>query len=426
MTASPLHFDVALPPLTLESGPRLPHLIVRGWWWGPSSDGERLAASVSVRPPAPEDGTTVVRRDAAAVAAVPTPRGRPLDDASVPTVLCVHALTGDARVGGDGGWWAPLVGPGKPLDPRQVRLLCFNNLGSCYGTTGAADVGFPRLSEVTGPRATPDKGAFRLPEDALPAPISTWDQARTILLALDALGVGTVDLLCGGSVGGMVALALAALAPERFPRVVPIATLDRATPWMVGWNHIGRQTVALALAQGVDPDRALALARELAHMTYRASPGLMARHGRRMAGTELPWSPTAPYAVQTYLEHQGGRLVARYDARAYVSQLDAMDHHDLGRSPPPPDPHESWTRPSGWPGLARLTGRLDAVAISSDQLFFADEIHDLVVRHRLHDHEGTWHLVHSPHGHDAFLMAWEPLATLLRTCVRRIDPERFV
>jgi homoserine O-acetyltransferase len=336
----------------------------------------------------------------------------------VPTVLCVHALTGDARVGGEGGWWEPLVGPGKPLDPRFVRVLCFNNLGSCYGTSGPADEGFPRLADVPGRGVVPDKGDFALPEAELPAPITTWDQARAILLALDALGVPRVDLACGGSVGGMIVLALAALAPERFPALVPIATLDRATPWIIGWNHIGRQMIAESLRHGVDPTRTLALARQIAHMTYRAGPGLMERHGRRTIGEQ--WTGRSPYAVQTYLENQGTKLVARFDPRAYVSQLDAMDHHDLARRPPDPDPHESWRPVDPWPGLARLRSRLDCVAIDSDELFFARDIHDMVVRYRLHGRDASWRLVQSPHGHDAFLMTWEPLRALLDGCIARV------
>lgn len=423
MSTTPLTFELALPPLTLECGASLDRVVVRGWWWGPAEEAAALAAAVQPVEPGAE-AQQVVRRSVAAQAAVPPVRGRPLAGSVVPTVLCVHALTGDARVGGPGGWWEPVVGPGEPLDPRQLRLLCFNNLGSCYGTTGPADEGFPRLAEVPGSATSPDKGGFEVPEGELPAPITSWDQARVILAALDALGIEEVQLVAGGSVGGMIALALAALAPERFPRVAAIATLDRATPWIIGWNHIGRQVVAEALRHGNDPARALALARQVAHMTYRAGAGLMERHARRLAGGGA-WDGRTPYAVQTYLEHQGTKLVKRFDPRAYISLIDAMDHHDLARPPPTPDAHEGWQVEGPWTGLARVTGRIDTVAIDTDELFFAREIHDLAVRHRLHGHEATWRLVHSPHGHDAFLMTWDPLRALLLECVRRIDPERF-
>lgn len=422
MSAPPRSFDLRLPGLRLEAGVELDPLVMRGWWWGPEDDGRRLEATVPTRPVAADEGGRAVRRSRAELDAVPRAAGPGLSEGALPTILCIHALTGDARVGGVGGWWEPVTGPGQPLDPERHRILCFNNLGSCYGSSGPGDAGFPTLAEVPGDPVTASKGDFDLPEASLPAPLTTWDQARAILLALDALGVERVDLCAGGSVGGMVALALGALAPERFGHLVPIATLDRATPWIIGWNHVGRQVIVESLRHGTDPRRTLALARQVAHMTYRAGPGLMERHGRRLAGGG-DWSARAPYAVQTYLEHQGAKLVSRFDPLAYVSMLDAMDHHDLGRAPPPPGAAESWASVSPWPGLARVQARIDAVAIDSDELFFARDVHDLVVRHRLHGHEATWELLKSPHGHDAFLMTWDPLRALLRRAVQRLTPE---
>ncbi len=427
MSAVSRQFEFALPGLTLSCGAGLERVIVRGHHEGPAEDATAFAARVDLHPadPGPE---SLVRRDAHAVAAVPSLRTGSLPD-DIPTVLCVHALTADSRVGGPGGWWSDRVGPGRPIDTRLVRVLCMNNLGSCYGTTGPADAGFPRLRDAKDRWPAPSdgfhKGRFSRPADELPAPITTWDQARVLLAALDALGIHTVDVLVGGSVGGMVALALAALAPERFPAIVPIATLDHATPWIIGWNHIARQVLSEALARGEDGTDALRFARQLAHMTYRSNAGLMARHGRAQVGTDA-WSANAPYRVQSYLTHQGDKLVRRFDPRSYLSQLDAMDHHDLATPPPPPDPHETWTRPPGpWPGLARITGRVDAVAIDTDELFFAQDLHAMVVRHRAHGGVGHWSLIRSAHGHDAFLMPSATLDDTLHGAIQRLDPERF-
>jgi len=430
VTATPRRFDLSLPPMRLACGARLDRVVVRGQHLGPDGDARDLARIVDLRPDDPASSGQITRRTVTEQDAVPAPRAGGLSS-DVPTVLVVHALTADARVAGEGGWWSDRVGPGLPFDPRLVRVLCLNNLGSCYGTSGPADEGFATLAEATDPwpdAATWTKGRFELPTGSLPAPITTWDQARVILATLDALGVHTVDLLIGGSVGGMVALALAALAPERFPRLVPIATLDRATPWIIGWNHIARQAIARALADGDDATEALSLARQIAHMTYRANAGLVARHGRKQIGVDDrpgAWSAHAPYTVQTYLQHQGSKLVARFAPKAYLSQLDAMDHHDLDVPPPAPDAHETWSVQGPWTGLSRITGRMDAVAIQSDELFFAADLHDLVVRHRAGGRAASWTLLWSPHGHDAFLMTSRVMDDTLRAAVRRIDPERL-
>jgi homoserine O-acetyltransferase len=37
------------------------------------------------------------------------------------------------------------------------------------------------------------------------------------------------------------------------------------------------------------------------------------------------------YAVQSYLEHQGSKLVSRFDAGSYVVLTEALSRHDVGR-----------------------------------------------------------------------------------------------
>ncbi|MFY0580553.1 alpha/beta fold hydrolase [Cystobacter fuscus] len=168
--------------------------------------------------------------------------------------------------------------------------------------------------------------------------------ARAILQSLDALGIERVSLVTGGSVGGMIVLCLAVLAPERFERIAPIAAASEASAWVVGWNHVARRTVLADPGYPHDCERGLELARQLATLTYRAEPGMDAHHGRgrpRPGETQAPgWSSRGHYPIQSYLEHQGAKLRARFDARSYLALLGAMDHHDLSR-PPSPTPGES-------------------------------------------------------------------------------------
>lgn len=444
-------FDLALPSITLEAGARVDHHVVRGFVWGPASDRAALAERARLlAPSALAEPTRVVRRTTAELVALAEPaerRGAPAQlDASVPTVLVVHALTGDARCAGPEGFWAPVVGPGEPLDPTRVRVVCFNLLGSCYGTSGPADEGFPTKADDAQYAAAPPlaRGDVPRPDKKLPATITTWDQARSTLLALDALGLGRVELAVGGSLGGMVVLCLAALAPERFARVCPIATMERATSWLLGWNHVGRQCIVADPGFPHAPARGLSLARQLGMMSYRAEPGLEAAQGRRMAGDDgaardasAPWSSRRAYRVQTYLEHQGAKLVERFHAGSYLALLDAMDHHDLERAPPPPGLDESWPRevplrevaPGAGPtaqagpttdgrapryGLPRTRARMLAVDIDSDQLFFPAQTAAYVERYRALGGEVETATLTSPHGHDAFLLEWEQLRVVLR------------
>lgn len=331
-------------------------------------------------------------------------------DSDLPVVLVVHALTGDMRLGGDGGWWAPLVGPGRPLDPTRAVLLCVNNLGSCYGSAGPADADFPHRDADEEPWAGLEGPGGFDPAAAcgagvrLPATITTWDQARFLLAALDAIRVERPITVAGGSVGGMIALALATLAPDRVDRVLPIAASAAAGAWIQGFNHTARMLVLSDPDSASGGGRGLELARQIAHMTYRAPAGLSERQGRRQAERER-WSAGSPYAVQTYLEYQGRKLRRRFHAGAYLAQLDAMDHHDISRRPPGTD--------AGPWGLARLTMPLTAIGIDSDMLYPAIAMRQVVDALLAHGRPAAYRELRSAHGHDGFLIEWTGMATLL-------------
>ncbi|TVQ90737.1 MAG: alpha/beta fold hydrolase [Deltaproteobacteria bacterium] len=377
--------DLPVRPFRLECGVPLPGLHVRAQVLGP--EGADLAPWAAEVGPTPQ----IVQRDPRALSDL-WARRAPTLDPEVPTIVLVHALTGDARAGGPGGWWEPLIGPGRPLDPTRTRLLCINNLGSCYGTFGPADPGFPTWSQAPGSPS----GALPPPPPWAPAPITTWDQARLLLATFDAFGIERIERIAGGSVGGMIALATQALAPERVRAVDAIATSAAASPWVLGWNQVGRQAIF------ADPRRGLELARQLAHLSYRAEEGLKERQGRRQRGRGLK----ADYAMQTYLEHHGRKLAQRFHPAAYVAQIDAMDHHDLDR-PISPDPHEGWRAGTPW-GVERLHD-VRGIGLSTDRLFPPEPLRHLVERLP----RSSFHLLDNPHGHDAFLMDWPAMATAL-------------
>lgn len=374
-TSRPFVFDLGLTPLELEAGARLARPALRGWWWGPAEAEASARAALTEVPHTPWQLTR---------ASPDAPTARGALDPRFPVILVVHALTGDMVVGGEGGWWAPLFAPGAALDPTRAHVLCFNNLGGCYGSTGPLEADFP------------DRDAPRL---------STWDQARALLAALDALGVDEVALAVGGSLGGMITLALATLAPPRFARIAPLAAASAASPWVVGLNHVQRALVARDLdTQGPAEDGAeptgLELARRLAMLSYRAEPGLERTQGRRLA-------PDGRFAIETYLEHQGRKLARRFDPRAYLAQLAAMDSHDVERAP------RGFV--GTWRGLERIEATVVAAGVDTDLLFFPTHASALAARIP----GATARTITSPHGHDAFLIELDQVDAILREVLAR-------
>ncbi|HKB56050.1 MAG TPA: alpha/beta fold hydrolase [Lacunisphaera sp.] len=342
VAAAPRIFDLALPDLALSRGGTVRSHRAHGWWWSREGD---------------------------------TPEA-PQQDAR--TVLLVHALTGRAEAGVKDGWWESVIGPGRTFDPAHYRILCFNNLGSCYGSSGPGVEGFP-----TDPNLE----------------LTSLDISRALLLALDQLGIERVHLTTGGSLGGMVTLTLAALAPERFERIAPLATSVASSAWVVGWNHVARQILRLDPNYPHNTGRGLEIARQLAMLTYRAEPGLDARQPR----PPLAKSCASDYPVQGYLEHQGGKLRKRFTAQAYELQLAAMDHHDLLQ----PLPGETK------PAINRVRASALVVDVDTDQLFTTAQTEALAQHLRTTGARVERATLHSIHGHDAFLMEWEALGPIL-------------
>ncbi|MEP6639294.1 MAG: homoserine O-acetyltransferase [Chloroflexota bacterium] len=292
-----------------------------------------------------------------------------------PQVLVIHALTGSADAAGD--WWEPLIGPGRALDTDRIGVLAANLLGGRYGTTGPTSI-----DASTG---SPYGAAF-------PA-ISTRDQARAQWRLLDALGIERLDLVLGGSLGGMVALEVALARPEAVRAVMPIAAPAATGPMAIAWNHL---QIELIDRLGLD---GLALARELAMTTYRSEADFDERFSRDIEADGRP-------SIVSYLDHQGRKIIDRFDPETYRVLARAMDRHDIGLA---------------WGGLegafARLAAggtRVTGVGIQDDILYGPRQIHVLVDAADAAGAHAEYREIRSTKGHDAFLVEWDQLTELIR------------
>jgi homoserine O-acetyltransferase len=291
-----------------------------------------------------------------------------------PQVVVIHALTGSADAAGD--WWEPLIGPGRALDTRRFGVLGANLLGGRYGSTGPT---------------TPDPRTGRPFGRGFPA-VSTRDQARAQWALLDAIGVTEAALVVGGSLGGMVALEVALIRPDAVRHVMPIAAPAATGPMAVAWNHL---QVTLIERLG---DEGLALARQLAMTTYRSETDFDERFGRTS-------EPDGRPSIVSYLAHQGGKLVDRFDGDTYRILAGAMDRHDIGAG-----------RGGIDAALAHLAGAdvaLTGVGIVDDILYGPRQVRALVTAASRAGVAARYREIRSTKGHDAFLVEWDQLAALL-------------
>jgi homoserine O-acetyltransferase len=287
-------------------------------------------------------------------------------------VLLLHALTGSAEaIDEDGkGWWAPMLLEGAPLGPSAAKVTCPNLPGSCYGSIGPKELSpFPDLT----PR----------------------DQARALAAWIEASHL-RFDLCLGGSLGGMVALELALLIPDRLGVVGVMGAGGRADAWIRAACHAQRRILESPLEDEV----ALSLVRQVAMAAFRSAESLEARFPAE--------------GLEDWLDHHGRALASRFSRKSLHVLLGAMARFDLGRD-----------RGGLSQALKGLNHSLHILGIRSDQLFVPALLQELADAAHRANRLGSLTWLESPHGHDAFLMEWEALEEwlthrVLPTCRSRI------
>ncbi len=318
-------------------------------------------------------------------------------DASNAVLIC-HALTGDQHVAsphpvtGKPGWWARMVGPGKPVDPARHFIVCANVLGSCMGSSGPATIN-PATSAPWGM--------------AFPV-ITIRDMVRAQALLLDHLGIAVLQAVVGGSMGGMQALSWPATFPERVRAAVVIASTARHTAQNIAFHEVGRQAVmadpkwrgGAYYDLGDPPAAGLAVARMAAHITYLSEAGLTEKFGRRLQARPdrpdgaISFGFDADFQIESYLRHQGISFVDRFDANSYLYITRAMDYFDLGGE------HGGHLANA----FRATKARFCLVSFDTDWLYPTAQSRAIV--HALNAAGAPVSFVElsSPYGHDAFLL----------------------
>jgi homoserine O-acetyltransferase len=315
-------------------------------------------------------------------------------------VLALHALTGDSRAGGEGGWWHPLIGPGRAIDTDRHFVICANVLGGCQGSTGPAS-----LDPVS-----------HLPYGLRFPLVTIGDVVAAQRRLVERLGIVRLVAI-GGSIGGFQALEWATRHPEMVAATVAIAVAGRLDALGIAvHSEVGRRAIMADpewrggdyLIHGTFPAKGLALARMAAMPTYLSREILTERFGRNPATRPVLAEPFGPtFDVEGYLHHHGRALVRRFDANSYLYLTKAMDLYDVGRD----GGEEAWLR--------RLAAPLLLVGVRSDWLFPPDQIRPLAALAADLGRDVTYAELDSPHGHDAFLKEWDLLSPLIHDSSRR-------
>jgi homoserine O-acetyltransferase len=293
-----------------------------------------------------------------------------LNDDKSNAVLVMHALTGDSHAIGSAskqhpteGWWNGIIGPGLAIDTDRFYVVAPNMLGGCEGST-----------EVIG--------------------IHKWHS------------------IIGGSMGGMHTIEWAIMFPEAVERVAIIAAPPVSTADQIALNSVQIEAIEIDpnfvggdyydAKPGNGPHRGLALARRMALLNYRSPHELNERFERTWQSGKSPLGDGGRFAVESYLDFHGNKFTRRFDANSYITLVNAMNSHDVGRD-----------RDGVEKALKQIKAKSLVVGISTDRLFplsgqqvIAEYIGGELVG-------GKLHVIDSEFGHDGFLIEMDIVGPLL-------------
>ena len=281
-----------------------------------------------------------------------------------PIVLINHALTGNSDVAGTQGWWKRLVGSGKCVDTERFTVLVFNIPGNGYD-------GLPE-------NLTYDYKQF-----------VARDIAAIFAEGLKNLKVQQLYATIGGSIGGGIAWELAALQPNLIQNLVPVATDWKSSDWLKA-NCLIQEQILLNSSNPIHDARLHAM------LIYRTAESFKLKFNLSK-NEELD-----VYNIESWLLHHGKKLQERFALEAYKSLNHVLANIDITKD-----------RGTFKEVAATIKSDIHIISVDTDTFFTASE--DVATAKMLRDskHPVTHSMIHSVHGHDAFLIEYEQLTNLL-------------
>jgi homoserine O-acetyltransferase len=297
-----------------------------------------------------------------------------LNEARDNVIWIGHALTGNAEAN---VWWEGLFGTHQLFDSSKYFIVCANMLGSCYGTIGPGS-----LHPLTG---EPFGVNFPL--------ITVRDMALVHDLLRKYLGIETIQLAIGGSMGGQQMLEWAYLQPSLIHQLALLATNAVHSPWGIAFNEAQRMAIQPGIIAN-DPavlNKGLEAARAIGMLSYRNYHTFS--HTQKETEDKID-----QFKAASYQNYQGQKLSKRFNPHSYLVLSKAMDSHNLGRG-----------RGGLENALAQIKAKTVVIGIRTDILFPLSEQNTIATLIP----EASFHIIDSRYGHDGFLIEFEKITNLL-------------
>jgi homoserine O-acetyltransferase/O-succinyltransferase len=310
-------------------------------------------------------------------------------------IIVPHALTGSHHAAGryenevKAGWWDKLIGDNKTLDTTKYAVICTNNIGSCYGSTGPMSIN-PATNEP-----------YRLKFPVLT--ISDIVKAQKILF--DKLEIFNVKAIIGGSLGGMQAICYAIEYPSFADIIIPLASTAYTRPWAIAINKIGIESIrndkkfnnGFYDIEDIKKNgmKGLSTARMIGHVSFLNQSLMNEKFGRNYTQLDGLYELFGRFEIERYLEYNGENFSKYFDPLSYLYCLKTMNIFNAARGS---DTLED--------SFSNIKSQFHLISFSSDVLFFPNEMKEMYdIMCKLNKKDiCSYYEVDTNIGHDAFLL----------------------
>lgn len=301
-----------------------------------------------------------------------------LNESKSNVIWICHALTANADAS---DWWKGLVGAGCLIDPDKYFIVGANIIGSCYGSTGPLSID-PKTNK-------PYYSSFPT--------VTIRDIVSAHILLRKHLGINTIQLLMGGSMGGYQVLEWALMESAIIQKMFLIATSPSESAWGVAVHTAQRMAIeADHTWKDMQPNagaNGLKAARAIGMLTYRNYTTFQEKQ------TDPDPEKIDDFKASSYLYYQGDKLVKRFNAYSYWLLTKAMDSHHLarGRGGDLIEVLKTIQQPTFIIGI-----NSDILCPLDEQQFMAD-----------HMPNAELYAIDSTYGHDGFIIETKQITELL-------------
>jgi homoserine O-acetyltransferase/O-succinyltransferase len=222
-----------------------------------------------------------------------------IDDRSLPVVIALCAI------GSSHHRLDFLIGEGRSLDPGRARIFAIDAIGNGLSSSPSLSRRQPRLNF---PRFT------------------IRDMVNSQRLLMQHLGIDTIDLVIGASMGGMQALQWAVSYPDIVQRVVAMTPMAKTTAWSGAVNHAARLALQSHAADpNADPDQL--------PNRWESWSAIMQLLGARTPH-HIDRQFNGPDEIRRWLSERTRLWLEQgFDPLDWIYQSWAYDSHDVGGTP---------------------------------------------------------------------------------------------